>query len=319
MNNTVDFSMTDDYPPSANVPALARIHWQIGILLHDHFPLPDVSNVAEVFDLANRLRAPDARPYVLNWLSAQGGTVPSRSGVYMWTERVDECQAGRYDILFVVGDASSTFSVGEATDWQHLLVRRSARHAVYRDSQSLIAVLARPGIDQPSPADATTHALSLVRYTSNAELAARVERQLAAAYPAHHLAALTNTSPRGSTKRIRGIARWIRENCDQSLSISDAAHLASMSERNFQRHFKLEMGMPPSEYLLSARLELACLLLTESDLPVDKVARRVGLACGDRLAKLFRQHLAISPSEYRSAARSRRADACSFIASGKTK
>ena len=72
-----------------------------------------------------------------------------------------------------------------------------------------------------------------------------------------------------------------------------------MSERNFLRRFKMETGITPSDYLLQARLAVACTLLTDSELPVDKIARRSGMGNGDRLAKIFRRRLLISPTEYR--------------------
>jgi transcriptional regulator GlxA family with amidase domain len=44
-------------------------------------------------------------------------------------------------------------------------------------------------------------------------------------------------------------------------------------------------------------------LLTDSELPVDKIARRSGMGNGDRLAKIFRKRLLISPTEYRTQSR----------------
>ena len=48
-----------------------------------------------------------------------------------------------------------------------------------------------------------------------------------------------------------------------------------------------------------ARLDAACSFLAETELPVDKVARRCGMGNGDRLAKIFRKRMSISPTEYR--------------------
>jgi transcriptional regulator GlxA family with amidase domain len=76
-----------------------------------------------------------------------------------------------------------------------------------------------------------------------------------------------------------------------------------MSGRNFSRHFKRQMGLTPSQYLLKARLKLSCELLTNSELPIDKIARRTGLSSGERLSKLFRKQFSMSPSEYRARAR----------------
>jgi transcriptional regulator GlxA family with amidase domain len=76
-----------------------------------------------------------------------------------------------------------------------------------------------------------------------------------------------------------------------------------MSERSYLRHFRAEMGIKPSEHLRRTRVELASSLLAQSDLPVDKIARRCGLTSGECLARLFRQVVQLSPTEYRSRAR----------------
>ncbi|HEY2023285.1 helix-turn-helix domain-containing protein, partial [Paraburkholderia sp.] len=57
--------------------------------------------------------------------------------------------------------------------------------------------------------------------------------------------------------------------------------------------------MTPSDYLQNARLRLSCRMLVESQLPVDKIARRCGIGSGGQLAKLFRRHLSITPTDYR--------------------
>jgi len=104
-------------------------------------------------------------------------------------------------------------------------------------------------------------------------------------------------------EKIRAAARWMESNCDRPVSVADAAHVAAMSERNFLRRFKHEMHVTPSDYLLQVRLRIACNFLTETELPVDKIARRSGTGNGDRLAKIFRKRMALSPTEYRARSR----------------
>ncbi|WP_429551046.1 helix-turn-helix domain-containing protein [Paraburkholderia sp. MM5477-R1] len=75
--------------------------------------------------------------------------------------------------------------------------------------------------------------------------------------------------------------------------------MAAMSGSNFVRYFQRELGVSPSAYLLDLRLQVARQLLVDTGLPVDKVARRAGMSSGVHLARSFRQHMKILPTEYR--------------------
>ena len=104
---------------------------------------------------------------------------------------------------------------------------------------------------------------------------------------------------------IRAAVEQLRVGVEGRVSIAAVARAAAMSERNFLRRFRKEIGVTPTEFVLRLRLEKACHMLIQTELPADKIARRTGLSSGDRLAKLFRQHLAISPTGYRNAERQR--------------
>ncbi|WP_027798432.1 helix-turn-helix domain-containing protein [Paraburkholderia dilworthii] len=109
----------------------------------------------------------------------------------------------------------------------------------------------------------------------------------------------TPGKPNREDEKIHASAQWLTENCEHDISIADVAQAAAMSERTFLRRFRQQIGTTPSEYLLRARLERSCRLLSESDLPVDKIARRSGMGNGSQLAKLFRKRFSISPTEFR--------------------
>ncbi len=102
-----------------------------------------------------------------------------------------------------------------------------------------------------------------------------------------------------TSNKIDQASRWFVEHMAERIDMLSAANYVSMSERNFQRQFKLSTGWTPSEYLLHIRLEAVRQQLTETDLPVDKIARRCGFLNGEHVAKLFRKHLSMSPCEYR--------------------
>lgn len=101
------------------------------------------------------------------------------------------------------------------------------------------------------------------------------------------------------SERIETSIQWLHEHYAERVSVADIAQRASMSERNFLRRFKAEVGQTPREYLASIRLESARQLLLYTDLPVDKIARHCGFFNGDHLRKQFLKYFGISPAKYR--------------------
>lgn len=103
------------------------------------------------------------------------------------------------------------------------------------------------------------------------------------------------------SERIKATVEWLNENYGGRISIANMAERALMSERNFLRRFRAEIGHTPHEYLSQIRLESARQLLLTTALPVDKVARHCGLFNGDHLRKHFLKRFGMSPAEYRTA------------------
>lgn len=104
---------------------------------------------------------------------------------------------------------------------------------------------------------------------------------------------------RSPSEKIKAAVRWIDANITCPISIDRAAKAAAMSERNFLRRFKKEIGMTPSDYLLHARFGLCCRMLLESRLPVDEIALSCGFSGGRQLSMLFRRYLSTTPTAYR--------------------
>ncbi|MFE8150768.1 helix-turn-helix domain-containing protein [Brenneria goodwinii] len=92
---------------------------------------------------------------------------------------------------------------------------------------------------------------------------------------------------------------WWLTHIDEDLNMAQSARFLAMSERSFRRHFKLQIGYSPSLFLLLLRLELSRQALIDSNLPIDKIARRCGLLDGQQLARIFRKFIGTSPHQYR--------------------
>lgn len=95
------------------------------------------------------------------------------------------------------------------------------------------------------------------------------------------------------------LCRWWLPRLDQPLNIAQAAAHLHTSERTLRRLLRQDCGCSPYGLLVLLRLDMARQALLDSDLPVDKIARRGGLGDGQQLARAFRKYLGVAPGEYR--------------------
>lgn len=98
---------------------------------------------------------------------------------------------------------------------------------------------------------------------------------------------------------------WAVEHLADPIGTGELAARVGVSARTLARRFNDELGVPPGQWLLERRLDAARELLEVTDLPVDTVARRAGLASATNLRRRFLNALNTTPSAYRRAFRAR--------------
>ncbi|CAB3786254.1 GlxA family transcriptional regulator [Paraburkholderia fynbosensis] len=299
----------------------------IGIALFNGFALPEAASIVEAFHSANTLA--DSAPhsvtrYDVRLLSTTGGRIASSSLVFVWTDSVEALRhADNFDALFIAGGEGVHNATGDERllTWLRRAYRRSelvlpiaegrflleaAGFAYSSNSERDDEPTRRPGLDPKASLDVSNPlqtALSVIRDDLGTEIARKTAECVLPPASTHFTSTLRRTASPSVSKRIRDSAHWLEANSDRPVAIDEAAQLAAMSERNFLRRFKAEMGVTPSDYLACVRLDRSCRLLVETTLPVDKIARRCGVGSGGQLAKLFRKHLAVTPTEYRASKR----------------
>ena len=296
---------------------------RIAILMFNDCSLQGAGVVAEVFQAANELAASGTGGglYDVSFLSADGGMVMSSSGLRVWTEALDARHFGGFDALYVAGGRGAGVAAGDERllAWLRRIRRSTGMIRPIAEGRALLEAAYTPentnegevrepmaAVRQPEPAsdatdrlDSTRSALAMIKRDLGGATARSVAERLLADSSSNLAPLLGEDGGLSPGDKVRAAARWLQENCQQAISIADAAQFAAMSERNFLRRFKMEMGITPSNFLLHERLAVTCSLLTESELPVDKIARRTGMGNGDRLAKVFRKRMRISPTEFR--------------------
>ncbi len=289
------------------------------IYLSTGFSLAQAARLGEAFNLANRLHAYGA-DYQLKYVSESGGLVQSSSGVSIAADPLGDEHGRRALAFFHLHGDRAAVNLDDALRRRLIDVRRHARWIV--DGMDLPALAA---VQRPSAASdgrsGRRHATTVERQAGETDVFAAVfdmfradlgdsaAQEIASNMmrPVEHRYTQSMWAFRelSASPSIRMSAQRLRAQSVNRISIASAARAAAMSERNFLRRFKKEIGVTPTEFVQHVRIERACHMLVHTTLPADKVARRTGFGSGERLAKLFRQRMLMSPTEFRVTERER--------------
>ncbi|GAA3136013.1 GlxA family transcriptional regulator [Streptomyces rectiviolaceus] len=143
--------------------------------------------------------------------------------------------------------------------------------------------------------------LHLVRADHGAAYAAQVARNMV--LPPHRegsqLQYAAQPEPARADESLAPLLEWAGSRLDTRLTIGRLAEHAGLSGRTLARRFTEQLGTSPGQWLLGRRLDAARVLLERTDLPVETIATRVGLASAVNLRRRFRAHLGTTPGAYR--------------------
>lgn len=99
---------------------------------------------------------------------------------------------------------------------------------------------------------------------------------------------------------VARVLQKMRREPQQPFNLAETARLSNMSEATFRRRWKAEVGMSPRHQLEKIRMQTACRLLVETDLPVKEVANKVGFEDEFYFSRRFCALISLAPSVYRS-------------------
>ncbi|WP_028934887.1 GlxA family transcriptional regulator [Pseudonocardia spinosispora] len=92
---------------------------------------------------------------------------------------------------------------------------------------------------------------------------------------------------------------WAAARLAEPLTVEDLAARFGVSPRTLARRFDEQLGISPGQWVLAQRVAAARELLESSDLPLDTIARRVGLSSATNLRRHFHHALGTTPGAYR--------------------
>ncbi|MDL4816027.1 GlxA family transcriptional regulator [Actinomadura opuntiae] len=142
--------------------------------------------------------------------------------------------------------------------------------------------------------------LHLVRKDQGARYAAHIARTMV--MPPHREGGqlqYTPLRPAHIDDTLAPLLEWVTAHLDEPLTLETMASHAGVSSRTLTRRFTDQLGISPGQWLLSQRIAAAQDLLETSDLPLDAIARRVGLSSATNLRRRFLNALSTTPGAYR--------------------
>jgi transcriptional regulator GlxA family with amidase domain len=237
-----------------------------GLGIRDAIRDPDlVAAVARLAGPAGRVAAVCTGAFLL----AEAGLLDGRRATTHWAscDRLAERYPGvavDSDLIFVRdGDVLTSAGVTAGMDLALALAEEDyGREAALQTARMLVIYARRPG--------------------GQAQFSVQLSQQMAESRP------------------IRELQAWIGEHLDGDLSVAALAARVHLSERQFARVFRREVGSTPADYVERLRVERARTILETDSAPLEAVARRCGFAGAELMRRAFRRRLAISPREYRS-------------------
>ncbi len=101
-----------------------------------------------------------------------------------------------------------------------------------------------------------------------------------------------------SENRLAFVVEYIRKNLDKPLTIEELSQKACMSESNFHRVFKNELGLSPVEFINNERIRLAASMLQDPTKKVKEVYMECGFESRSYFNRMFKRKKQVSPKAY---------------------
>lgn len=301
----VDFAVCH---PEFKVPRVVGDHAAIGALAARHFEERNFRHVAWFsmdFTHTEALRLGGFRD---NW----SGEAPA---TFIWHHEVD---AARYDdwnamldwlgkLLVAAPKPLAVFAYNDA-DAARLLNAALARGLAVPEEVAVLGVDDESIIveNQQVPLSSVRHDLERLGYEGAALLERMMDGERVPTSPI--LIPPTGITSRRSTDviavsspQMRAAVRLIADHLADTYGTDQLAADLGLSRATLNRLFRAELGTTPSAEMLRQRLAKAKLLLASTEQPLKSIATVCGFCHAAHLANVFRAHVGLTPSAYRSA------------------
>jgi transcriptional regulator GlxA family with amidase domain len=98
---------------------------------------------------------------------------------------------------------------------------------------------------------------------------------------------------------MRDLLTWLLDHLTDDLSVASLARQLNLSERQFSRVFKAELGTTAANHVEALRLEAARRLLETTSSSMEDVATICGFGTPETMNRTFRRRLDTTPGDHR--------------------
>jgi transcriptional regulator GlxA family with amidase domain len=102
-----------------------------------------------------------------------------------------------------------------------------------------------------------------------------------------------------NTEPVRDLLSWLRDHLTEDLSVAALARQINLSERQFTRVFKSEVGSTAADHVEAVRIDSACRLLETTNRTIEQIARTCGFGTPETMHRTFRRRLNTTPGDHR--------------------
>ncbi len=93
--------------------------------------------------------------------------------------------------------------------------------------------------------------------------------------------------------------RYIRDHLAEGIGVKDVVAHVGRSRTDLEQRFRHWLAASVRSEILRRRMDRACSLLQQSDMPLNEIASAAGFNTAAHLCRLFRRHLHQTPTQYR--------------------
>jgi LacI family transcriptional regulator len=93
--------------------------------------------------------------------------------------------------------------------------------------------------------------------------------------------------------------RYIRDHVGEGIGVKDVLSHVGRSRTDLEQRFRRWLNTSVRVEIIRRRMDRACLLLRQSDLPLNEIARVAGFNTTAHFCRLFQRHLRQTPTQYR--------------------